>query len=167
MEYTFKNKVSEEDFIAFYTHHLKKTMLRPFSVGLYGLFVVFLIVGPILTKDYSMYMYLGFFAIIVLFIVTSISRKGKKLYAQNSEAFQMTYTLKDDSLLFVTSQGQNEKLWSEFHTIYETEAYLFIYLKNKRGLMFVKSNMTEDMIQFLISKCKSVMSPKNLHLQQK
>lgn len=162
--YTFKNKVSEEDFLAFYKHYLKKTMLKPLSVGIYSVFLLFLLIGPIITKDYSMYMYFGFFAMITLFVVTSIPRKARKLYEHNKESFQLTYTFKKEALKFESPQGKNEKLWSEFHTLYETKDHYFIYLKNKRGLVFTKSCMNEDQVRFLLEQCKSVLTERNLHL---
>lgn len=162
--YKFKNKVSEEDFLAFYKHYLKKTMFKPLSIGIYGVFLLFMLIGPIITRDYTMYMYLAFFVLITFFVFTSIPRKARKLYESNKDSFQLTYTMKEDVLQFEASQGKNEKLWSEFHTLYETQDHYFIYLKNKRGLIFTKSSMNEENMTFLIDKCKSVLTEKNIHL---
>ena len=167
MNFRFKMEVTESDFLVFYKHHLKKTLLKPVSLAIYGIFFLFLLIGPIITKDYTMYIYLGFFMLVMIFVGTSIGRKGKKIYQTNKEAFMMTYSLDDAQIKFSTSQGEAIKLWSEFHSIYEIEGYMFIYLKNKRGLVFVKSKLPEEAQAFLINKAKQNMSPKNLHLLEK
>lgn len=167
MNFKFKMDVTEKDFLVFYKHHLKKTLLKPLSLVIYAIFFIFLVVGPIIAKQYEMYIYLLFFALVITFVVTSISRKGKKVYETNKEAFLMTYNLDDTQIKFSTTKGEAVKLWSEFHTIYEVEGYYFIYLKNKRGLVFVKEQLPLDASNFLIAKAKQNMSPKNINLLDK
>lgn len=167
MNFKFKMNITEKDFIAFYNNYLMKTVLKKSNIVIYSVFLLFLLVGPLVAKEYSMYTYLGIFLVILLFLYRYLSTSGKKIYAKNAEALDMTYTLTDENLQFESKDGKADKLWSEFFSLFETEEHIYLYLKNKRGLIFVKAKMTEDAIAFLIQKSTEFMRGNNIKRLQK
>jgi hypothetical protein len=167
MKFEFKMDVSQEDFLAFYKNYIRRTVLKTRNIVIYSIFLLFLVVGPLVAQDYELLIYAGLFLVILYVLYIYIDRSGKKIYAKNTHAFDMKYILEEDQLQFVTDEGTGTKLWSEFYSIYEEEKYLFLYLKNKRGLVFVKDQMTKEGVDYLIKKSSASMRSKEIQLLEK
>lgn len=161
MEFKFRQEVSETDFVIFYNYHIRRTLLRPFNLVLSAMFVLILLAGPFFGSPETLYYGLGFIAIIVL-LYFYMNRQGKKLYQRDPDSFNMDYVINENGLRFESKDGFSEKMWSEFESMVISEEYVYIYLKNKRGLLFKKEICGNEVIDFLTSKGQEVMRPKNI-----
>lgn len=159
--------ISKEDFNEFYKNFIFRTILKTSNLIVYSAFLLFLLVTPIVTGDLGYLIYFGVFLVIISLLFLYMKRQGNRLYENNPEAFNMTYTLTEKELTFKTKEGSSSKFYSEFFSIVEVEGYYFLYLKNKRGLIFVKSQMEEDAITYLIEQTTRNMKEKNIRLLQK
>ncbi len=167
MKYQFKMNVSETDFLEFYNDFLRKSLLKRSNLIIYGVMLITLVIYPILTQEYDFFIYTGLFLVLVGVLFLIMRRQGKKLYDRDPEAYNMNYTLTDKEISFSTDQGSSSKYWSEFYHIIEKEKYIFLYLKNKRGLIFVKESMEQEALDFLIKKSTENMKAKEILLLEK
>lgn len=167
MKYKFKMNVSEEDFSEFYKNFIFRSILKTSNIILYSIFLLFLLVSPIVSGDYGYLIYFFVFILIIGLLFLYMRRQGKRLYKNNPDAFNMSYTLTEKDITFQTEEGSSTKFWSEFFSIVEVEGYYFLYLKNKRGLIFVKNQMEEDAISYLVENSTKNMKEKNIKLLEK
>ena len=167
MNHEFKITINETDFMAFYKNYIYRSILSTRNIILYSIFLLFLLVMPIVTNNLQYLMYFGIFMVAIVLLFFMVRRQGKRLYNNNPDAFNMTFTLTEKDITFQTDEGKSTKFWSEFFSVVEEENYYFLYLKNKRGLIFVKNQMTDEQRAFLVTNATATMKEKNIGLQQK
>jgi hypothetical protein len=159
--YSFKQEVSLKDFQVFYNMHLKRIFFRPMNIIIALVFFVFLLSGPLFGNPETL-IYAIVFVLIVALLFWWMPKNGEKLYSKDPDSFTMDYTLSESNITFQSKDGKSTKLWSEFYSMVETKDFVFIYLKNKRGLIFKKETLGEEATAFLIQKAESVMAKQNI-----
>lgn len=153
MQYKFKQKVSKEDYLAFYKYHVTKNFMSPAKIGFTIMFFLMLFSGFFFGK-----MEVGIGGVVLLILVIlmyfRITRSGSKIYDQDPSAFEYDYSLDDVTVSFSTKDGRSSKMWTEFVKTYEDELYLYIFTKSNKGLMFVKKSIDTEIYNFIMSKVK-------------
>lgn len=167
MKYTFTQNVTKEDYVAFVTNHIFLSFLRPFNLILFIISVGYLLVTPFLTGDFTFfYVGIGIFAFIFL-LALFVRRNAKKTYERNPESFTMTYVVDDESLTYMTREGELVKNWPEFYRVKETNDYLFVYINQHSGLVLVKREIPSDAYRFIVEQLKQHVIAKRLKLLKK
>lgn len=169
MEYEFSQKVSRDDYIAFVTNHIKKSFLKLSNILLFTISIGYLVISPfVLGEQDFTFMYIGLGIVALLTAMVFYVRKNAgKTYDRNPDAFDMTYRLDEEKLTYIVPEGEIEKPWEEFHSLYETEDYLYLYVNKNSGLVFVKSQVTSEQLAFIIGHGKVNMKPKHIKLLKK
>ena len=88
--------------------------------------------------------------------------QGKRLYNGDPESFNMDYYVDENTLTFSTKEGSSSKMWSEFENLHEVEEFVFIYLKNKRGLIFKREYIGSEAYDFIVERASRDMKSKNV-----
>lgn len=161
MEYKFKQDLTEEDFLVFYQLYFKKTFMRPLNIVLVSVFLVVLLLGPFFNNPQTLYYAVG----LVVFLFGTyfyMGRQGKKMYNRDPESFRMEYVVNEDFVSFTSKEGSSSKMWSEFENLHEVEDFVFVYLKNKRGLIFKREYTGVEAYNFIIERASRDMKSKNI-----
>lgn len=169
MDYEFKQNVTKEDYVAFVTNHIKKSFLKVSNILLFTISIGYLIVSPfILDEQDFTFLYIGL-AIVALLIgmVFFVRRNAGKTYDKNPNAFDMAYRADDEGLTYIVPEGEIQKNWNEFYSVNETEEYLYLYVNKNSGLLFVKSQINQDIVRFIIENATKNMKPKHIKLLKK
>lgn len=169
MNYEFKQTVTREDYIAFVTNHIKKSFLKVSNILLFTISIGYLIVSPfILDEQDFTFLYIGL-AIVALLVgmVFFVRRNAGKTFDKNPNAFDMAYKADDAGLTYIVPEGEIQKNWNEFYSIHETEDYLYLYVNKNSGLLFVKSQINHDILQFVTANATKNMKAKHIKLLKK
>jgi len=167
MNYTFTQNVTKEDYVAFVTNHIFLSFLRPFNLILFIVSVGYLLATPFLTGDFTFFFVgLGIFAFIFL-LALFVRRNAKKSYDKNPEGFTMTYEVNEESLKYMTLEGELIKKWPEFYRVKETKDYLFVYINQHSGLVLVKREIPSDAYRFILEQLEQHVITKRLKLLKK
>lgn len=161
MEYKFRQELTEEDFLVFYKLYLTKTFMRPLNIFLISIFFIVLLSGPFFGSPQTAYYAIGL-AVFIVGMYFYMSRQGKKLYNRDPESFHMDYHIDENTITFSSKDGSSSKMWSEFENLHEVEEFVFIYLKNKRGLIFKKEYVGTYAYNFLVERAARDMKSKNV-----
>lgn len=161
MEYKFKQDITEEDFLVFYQLYFRKTFMRPLNVFLIAIFFIVLIAGPFFGSPQTLYYAIGL-AVFLVGTYFYMKRAGKKMYNRNPDGFKMNYFVDETGVSFATDEGSSSKMWSEFENLHEVEEFVFIYLKNKRGLIFKRDYIGEEAYNYIIEQASKNMKSKNI-----
>ena len=87
---------------------------------------------------------------------------NKKMYNRDPDGFKMNYIVNEDSVTFSTDEGSSSKMWSEFENLHEVDKFVFIYLKNRRGLIFKREYIGEEAFDFIIERASREMKQRNI-----
>lgn len=151
MEFKFKQKISKEEYLVFYKFNATKNLYTPTKILVGSVFLLTLYSGFFFNNSG-----LGFVgvALTVLFVAAyfRVMTSGGKIYEMDPETFHYTYDINDVTVSFSTKDGKSSKMWSEFKDRYEDDEFLFVFMKNNKGLMFVKSKMPAGLLSFIQQK---------------
>lgn len=161
MEFKFRQELTEEDFLVFYKLYLTKNFMRPLNIVLISIFFIVLLLGPFFGNPQTAYYALAL-AVFIVAMYFYMSRQGKKLYNKDPESFHMDYFVDDNTITFSSKDGSSSKMWSEFEHLQEVQEFVFIYLKNKRGLIFKRDYIGEDAYNYVIERASRDMKKKNI-----
>ncbi len=166
MEYKFSQKVNQEDFLVFYQFHLLSIFKRPMNALLLVILFGFLIVAPIIQQEYTQLYYALGMILFVGLLYIYLKRSGIKMYNRSKDSLDMDYILNDTGLSFNNVDGASKKVWSEFYTLFENRKYIFLFLKNRRGLLFIKNQMEPEVITYLVENATKNMRPRNILIKK-
>lgn len=161
MEYKFRQELTEDDFLIFYKLYLTKTFMRPLNIVLISIFFVVLLAGPFFGNFQTLYYAIGLAAFIVG-LYFYMKGQGKRLFNSDPESFSMDYYVDENTITFSTKEGSSSKMWSEFESMHEVEEFAFIYLKNKRGLIFKRDYIGSEAYDFIVERATKDMKAKNI-----
>jgi hypothetical protein len=161
MEYKFRQELTENDFLVFYKLYLTKTFMRPLNIVLISIFFVVLLSGPFFGNYQTLYYAIGL-AVFIAGLYYYMRGQGKRLYNGDPESFNMDYYVDENTLTFSTKEGSSSKMWSEFENLHEVEEFVFIYLKNKRGLIFKRDYVGSEVYDFIVERASRGMKAKNV-----
>jgi low affinity Fe/Cu permease len=161
MEYKFNQKLTEEDFLVFYRLYFKKTFMRPLNVVIVTIFFIVLLMGPFFGSPQTAYYAIGL-AVFLVAMYFYMGNQGKKLYNRDPESFKMDYVVNEDTITFSSEHGSSSKMWSEFARLHEVEEFVFIYLKNNRGLIFKRAYVGNEAFNFIIDRASRDIKQKNI-----
>ena len=151
MSYKFKQKVNKEDYLEFYKYYVTRNFLSPAKIGFVVMFFAVLFSGPFFGRPEMAY---GGAALLILVVILyfRITGSGGKIYDGDPKAFEYTYALDEVTISFSTKDGKSSKMWSEFVKYEEKDKYLYAFTKNNKGLMFVKSDIEDEVYSFIVKK---------------
>jgi hypothetical protein len=169
MNYEFTQKVSKEDYIAFVTNHIKISFFKLSNILLFTISIGYLMISPfVLGTDDFTFLFIGLGIILLLGMMMFYVRKNAgKTYDKNPNAFDMTYKITEENLVYIVPEGDITRKWDEFYSINETEGYLYLYVNKNSGLVFVKSQVNREIIDFIIRNASKTMKPKRVKLLKK
>ena len=161
MKYNFRQELTEEDFLVFYKLYLTKNFMRPLNIVLVSIFFIVLLAGPFFGSPQTAYYAIGL-AVFIVGMYFYMSRQGKKMYNRDPESFHMDYYLDENNVTFTSKDGSSSKMWSEFENLHEVKDFVFIYLKNKRGLIFKRDYIGEEAYNYIIERASRDMKKRNV-----
>jgi hypothetical protein len=128
-----------------------------------------LVISPFVLEgqDYT-FLYIGIGIVVLLTgMVFFVRYNAGKTYDRNPDAFNMSYRVDETMLTYIVPEGEIQKKWDEFHSVYENEDYLYLYVNKNSGLVFVKSQVNTDITTFIIKQVAVHLKPKNIKVLQK
>lgn len=168
MNYSFTQNVTKDDYVAFVTNHIFLSFLRPFNLVLFVISVGYLLATPFLTGGDFTFFFVGLGIFVFIFLLAMfVRRNAKKTYDRNPDGFTMTYEVDDQSLKYMTREGELVKNWPEFYRVKETNDYLFVYINQHSGLVLVKREIPSDAYRFILQQLEQHVIAKRLKLLKK
>lgn len=149
MEYTFEQKWTKEDYVAFAVNHLLQNFLKTRNLILYTVSIGYLVITPLLTKRWEFF-YVGI-GLILLFIgyIFLAKRSASKGYDRNKESLSIKFTVNEASLKYQTGEGTVTENWENFTYVKETEKHFFMYFAAHKGFILAKRDLNQDIIQMI------------------
>ncbi len=166
MEFTFRQKVSREDYVAFVDNHLKRSILKPLNLVLFVISIGYLMISPFILDngDYTFF-FIGLgIALLLAAMIFYARRNAAKQYDKTPDQFNMEYKVDDEGLTYLIGEGSIEKKWFDFHSAMEKEDYLYLYVNKNSGMVIVKREVPIDALNFIKEKIKEKVNPKNVKL---
>lgn len=169
MNYTFTQKVEKDDYVSFVVNHMKYSFYKPLNIVLFTVSIGYLMVSPFLMpadeRNYT-FTLIGVGLILLLIALTWFAKRGaEKQYDRGGGAFEMTYEITDESLIYKVDEGEISKNWNEFYSAMETDNYIYIYVNKQRGMVILKKAISGDMMDFIKGKLVENLKPRRLKLK--
>ena len=151
MEYEFTQNWTQEDYVAFVTHHMMISVFKTTNLILFTVSITYLLITPFIYENFQFFfMGIAVFLFLIAFLI--FTRYGaKRAYNKNVELMTIRFRLNDEGITYLNEDGELLKPWNEFYSFKETSNYFFIYFNKNKGMLLAKRDFSEEINKFIIN----------------
>ena len=151
MEYEFTQNWTQEDYVAFVTHHMMISVFKTTNLILFTVSITYLLITPFIYENFQFFfMGIAVFLFLIAFLI--FTRYGaKRAYNKNVQLMTIRFRLNDEGITYLNEDGELLKPWNEFYSFKETSNYFFIYFNKNKGMLLAKRDFSEEINKFIIN----------------